>query len=779
MPSPAKKRYPMMYQPVEYSTDSQENPPTSAGRMRIIDRGCVSPRLCRASLRAVPQSKDLLSQSGLMMGAILNPLADLDQTDIPNQVPLIDYTANEIVRCNRCRAYVNPHVKFINMGKDFVCNFCGFTNEVPRWYMYNLDGYGKRRDLEQRPELMFGAVDYIATKEYVTKEAKPLTYVFVLDVGANSLNQGIFQTVISTLKQAITNIVTRGSDLSVCRVTLITFGRTIHFYNMKGQHPQIMVVGDVSQDGAGFVPFPESSLLTFQDLVEGDFLDRIVSLATTMQESDNVMGSAIVAAQALVAETGGRIILFSSQLPTQGQGRMKPREDFKVYGTDKEKSLFNGQLGFWRFFGQECARRAICIDMYLFGSGFMETSTLTIATQLTNGHTYLYYHFDAAKDQVRLLNDLQRHLSRETGYEGLMKVRCSSGLSLRRYFGNFSSTTEEDMDLAGIDADTSFGVELKHDAKLDENLQDHYMQAVLLYTSRAGIRKLRIMTLKLGIATTMSNLFKKADMDATLGLTSRLLVNQVVKNRDSLETVRSMINTMAIDILAAYRKHCSQTSSPGQLILPEALKLLPIYYLGLAKTPCFRIGTDVMLDERINGFNILMEMSTRSLLTYCYPYLFSIHNMPDSEIVEAIDADTREEIMYPLPPLMSLTSARIETNGLYLLNDGYGTWWWIGAQCPNEVISDVFGVPSFNDIGSTTVPNPNLESVTGKRVQAILEELSKQAVRNGPVRIYKERDQGETQFFARLVEDRYGSGAMNYVEYLCWLHKEIQGRLNY
>jgi protein transport protein SEC24 len=64
-----------------------------------------------------------------MMGAIVTPLAELDPTDVPNQVPLIDYTANEIVRCNRCRAYINPFVKFVNMGKDFVCNFCGFTNE--------------------------------------------------------------------------------------------------------------------------------------------------------------------------------------------------------------------------------------------------------------------------------------------------------------------------------------------------------------------------------------------------------------------------------------------------------------------------------------------------------------------------------------------------------------------------------------------------------------------------------------------------------------------------
>ncbi len=113
------------------------------------------------------------------------------------------------------------------------------------------------------------------------------------------------------------------------------------------------------------------------------------------------------------------------------------------------------------------------------------------------------------------------------------------------------------------------------------------------------------------------------------------------------------------------------------------------------------------------------------------------------------------------------------------MNDGYGTWWWVGRSCPPELINDVFGVDTVDDIAVDAVPRPNLETATGRRVQSILEELSRQATRNGPVRVYKERDQNETQFFARLVEDRYGSGALNYVEYLCWLHKEIQGRLSY
>lgn len=44
----------------------------------------------------------------------------------------------------------------------------------------------------------------------------------------------------------------------------------------------------------------------------------------------------------------------------------------------------------------------------------------------------------------------------------------------------------------------------------------------------------------------------------------------------------------AVDVLNSYRKNCSGQSGPGQLVLPERLKLAPLYILALSKTPTFR-----------------------------------------------------------------------------------------------------------------------------------------------------------------------------------------------
>jgi hypothetical protein len=48
-----------------------------------------------------------------------------------------------------------------------------------------------------------------------------------------------------------------------------------------------------------------------------------------------------------------------------------------------------------------------------------------------------------------------------------------------------------------------------------------------------------------------------------------------------LPLVREQVTTLCINALFSYRKFCATVSSSGQLILPEALKLLPLYTLGM------------------------------------------------------------------------------------------------------------------------------------------------------------------------------------------------------
>ncbi len=49
------------------------------------------------------------------------------------------------------------------------------------------------------------------------------------------------------------------------------------------------------------------------------------------------------------------------------------------------------------------------------------------------------------------------------------------------------------------------------------------------------------------------------------------------------KSIRDNIITQSANMLACYRKNCAQSTTAGQLILPETLKLLPVYVTSLIK----------------------------------------------------------------------------------------------------------------------------------------------------------------------------------------------------
>lgn len=58
----------------------------------------------------------------------------------------------------------------------------------------------------------------------------------------------------------------------------------------------------------------------------------------------------------------------------------------------------------------------------------------------------------------------------------------------------------------------------------------------------------------------------------------------------SSKQIKDNLNARCAAILASYRKHCASPSSAGQLILPECMKLLPLYINGIHKSDAITGG---------------------------------------------------------------------------------------------------------------------------------------------------------------------------------------------
>ena len=81
-------------------------------------------------------------------------------------VQVVDLSEHGPPRCNRCKAYVNPHFRFTDGGRKFICNICTFENTCPTEYFSNLDMNGQRVDVSQRYELYYGSIEFVASKVF-------------------------------------------------------------------------------------------------------------------------------------------------------------------------------------------------------------------------------------------------------------------------------------------------------------------------------------------------------------------------------------------------------------------------------------------------------------------------------------------------------------------------------------------------------------------------------------------------------------------------------------
>ena len=86
--------------------------------------------------------------------------------------------------------YINPFVKFVDMGQKWVCNFCKAVNVTEAYYYCEADQNGLRHDIESRPELIYGSVDFLASQEYMNRPPMPPSYVFLFDVSQPAIESG-------------------------------------------------------------------------------------------------------------------------------------------------------------------------------------------------------------------------------------------------------------------------------------------------------------------------------------------------------------------------------------------------------------------------------------------------------------------------------------------------------------------------------------------------------------------------------------------------------------
>ncbi|KAA6414001.1 MAG: Sec23 Sec24 family [Lasallia pustulata] len=769
-----------------YPTMEQHLPPPGAVPFVAHDQGNSSPKFARLTLNNIPSTSEALTATALPLGLVLQPLALLQAGEHP--IPVLDFGETGPPRCRRCRAYINPFMTFRSGGNKLVCNMCTFPNEVAPEYFAPTDPSGVRVDRAQRPELTMGTVEFMVPKEYWAKEPVGLRWLFLIDVGQEAVNRGWLESFCEGILNALYSEEEGGfhgldetSDRTEIKrnlplgskVGFVTFDKDVHFYNCNPNldQAQMLVMSDIDDP---FVPLGSNGL--FVDPYESksiisSLLTRIPDLFSRIKNPEPALLPTLNAALSALSLTGGKVVCSLSALPTWGPGRLFMRDEGKLHNIETEKKLFTTDHPGWKKTASKMVESGVGVDFFIgaAGGGYMDIATIGHVSAVTGGETFFYPNFHAPRDRLKLSKEVKHCVTRETGYQALMKVRCSNGLQVSSYHGNFlQHTFGADLEFGVIDADKAIGVIFSYDGKLDAKFDAHF-QCALLYTTASGERRVRCTNTVASVSEGALEGMRYIDQDAVVNMIAKEAATKMTER--TLKDIRSALTEKTVDILAGYRKSFSGSHPPGQLVLPENLKEFSMYMLGLLKSRAFKAGSEPS-DRRAHTMRMIKSMGALELSLFLYPRILPLHNLAATD---GFPSPQTGHLV--VPPAIRASFSRIEEGGAYLVDDGQVCLLWLHSQVSPNLLEDLFGE------GKTSLPSldpalsalPVLDTHLNAQVRNLLaywgggrgsKAATVQLARQG-------LDGSEFEFARLLVEDR-NNEAQSYVDWLVHVHRCIQ-----
>ncbi|KAJ1612721.1 SEC24C-like protein [Cryptosporidium canis] len=503
------------------------------------------------------------------------------------------------------------------------------------------------------------------------------------------------------------------------------------------------------------------------------------------------------------------------------------------------------------------------------GTNPVPTSTLAYLSQHTGGKLHLFSEFPFGKIYRDIYQTLYNiFFVHNVAYDCTFKLRCSRGIAVSKVYAPWTAGGPTPdlsaFQIPKLDSSTTIAFLLRHEENLEQR-KNVFLQAACLYTCKdKRQRMLRVLTISVPVTTSITTAFRYASIEPIINIYARMAAHHIVskgqrgfsgvsgsssasssgaiiaatsvvpglpfstnKNSSVILTAwkQETLNSI-IDMLFSYREHCANTSSTGQLILPDSLKLTLIYISSLFKHPSLMPLNTVLeftVSEQLVGLYELLYASvgftTASLYPRLYPLYHSIISSESNSDIQKLESaglpyQTRLQIdtsnnmtgmntsgggsvVSPEAPIISrywlnhsiaCSGERILSDGIYVLENGREIYLYIGPQVDSSVISEMFGVDSigFDNFGQLSFPpddySPTMETNISfsKRLANVIQQIRNDRFSVScymPVVLVSPVSQKlEAKFKAMLVEDAYGFET-TYVEFLCNVHKLVQSKI--
>ena len=532
----------------------------------------VATDFVRCSMSKIPKTPALLSKCKIPLGVTVTPYPK--NTDL--QVPVIN---GVIVRCRKCRTYLNPYVEQIEQGARWRCNLCMLVNEYPP--SFDVDPATQQYvDRSKKAELLYPVYEFIAPVEYMVRAPQPPAFVFVVDVSHFAVSTGMTAMAAKIILDSLDHL---PNETGLSRIAIIAVDSAIHFFNLSLSlpEPQSMVVPDLSDI---VIPCKTSDLLVSVNECRAsveEVLKRLSNLYSNTQVGTVAFGSALNAACNLIAPIGGKVVGLLSSLPTVGEGALKLREDTKLYGTPKESSMLQPATNFYKMLATEAAKNQVAVDLFLFPSGYMDIASLSCIAKYTGGQLFMYPAFNAAsrEDAVKFASDFSSFLETEFGLEAVLRIRATQGITIPTYHGSFFFRSSDLLALPNVAQDHSYSAQMT----LDESLAVPTIgiQAAFLHTTCSGERRIRVINGSFPVTEDPKELIQWIDTGALVDILTKIAIDKVLNGK--IEDSRDYIFGKVCELLSFYRQ-ANGIGQNQQLQVCDSLRSLPILALGAIKS---------------------------------------------------------------------------------------------------------------------------------------------------------------------------------------------------
>ncbi|TBU13198.1 putative Sec24-like protein [Hamiltosporidium tvaerminnensis] len=682
----------------------------------------------RSSLKKIPKNNIIIKKSKLPF--IINiTLQDYNKENII-------YSEEDIIRCEKCKTYINPYVEIIPPGHQWKCNMCFSINKVTQPFyrsgdsmggdgLYNttsspyinssspyttntntntntntstfnpLANYSNNKHYNSL-ELTHTVIDVLASPNYILKSPSPPIYIFIIEASVISFKNGMIDVFIRSVLDNLENVPNVNGRAKFMFM----------FYNSK---LYIIRRGEGEGEGGGskdiginkgsnneeytnnqeYNTKNTPSLTVISDfsemplVMENDFL---FSFEEIKNINFNIFKEILLCDNEVLNDLGGVLKFVNFFLEKSGGGGsvlvgMCSVPNIGCGCIDVKDESFLCKNTFYKEIASEFSRNYISISYFLFPNLNMEIPSLSVLSRYTGGVMHYFPNF-SCKDELhscKVYGDMGRFLSMDVGFEGVCRVRMPKECVFKEFYGNFHLKKPDLLSFSNFYACHSFSFEIEICGDLNVNAL--CVQVACLRTVNE-IRKIRILNfcIPVDLKNSVGDFYKNIDFYALVHGYVLKGINNILKNKNE---PFEFINKTVKEIYKGYLNNTGKNIGNGKL--PEELEEIPLLLLCAYKSVALRTSNYTPMDYKVFYSYLFTVGYPKFIDLLIYPNLIGLHLIYEEIYLNGMDVPVNYDKYR-----CRLSLDYLEISGFYLLDTGVNIFFFVGSECNNEMVEMLF-----------------------------------------------------------------------------------------